>query len=214
MGASEQHPPERTALYRLYDADDRLLYVGISKRPAVRWAEHAIDKADLWWADVVRKTVEWFETREEAETAEVRAIRTEKPEHNKAHNPVDLDQLIDEGLAKAAIFKRGHSDYGSLADLLRTTIDTGEWPPGERIPQLRTIQRQFMVSRGTLQRALLVLREAGVIIDTGGGYYVPVAPQDRPVLLPVADVGAIVDVLRSRLSAEDRAELVRRLLQA
>lgn len=205
---------ERTALYRLYDADGRLLYVGISKRPVVRWAEHAVDKGDLWWSEVERKTVEWFDTREEAESAEVRAIREEKPEYNKAHSPVDLDQLISEAAAKAAIFKRGHSDYGALADLIRATIDTGEWLPGQRIPPLREIQRQFMVSGGTLQRALLVLRETGVIVDTGGGYYVPVAPQDRPALLYVADLDATAEALRSRLSPEDRVQLARLLLQS
>lgn len=31
---------ERTALYRLYDAGDRLLYIGISNNPEARWARH------------------------------------------------------------------------------------------------------------------------------------------------------------------------------
>jgi predicted GIY-YIG superfamily endonuclease len=40
-------PPERTALYRLYDATDQLLYVGISTNPEERWKTHTMLKS--WW---------------------------------------------------------------------------------------------------------------------------------------------------------------------
>lgn len=75
----------RTALYRLYDTEDRLLYVGISVNPDMRWRQHANDK--LWWSTVSRKEVEWFETRPEACEAEVRAIQSEQPLYNVADAP-------------------------------------------------------------------------------------------------------------------------------
>jgi predicted GIY-YIG superfamily endonuclease len=34
-------PTERTALYRLRDADGRLLYIGIAKDPERRWKHHS-----------------------------------------------------------------------------------------------------------------------------------------------------------------------------
>ena len=43
---------EPTAVYRFYDEADRLLYVGISRNPAARWAQHAVEKK--WWPRVDR----------------------------------------------------------------------------------------------------------------------------------------------------------------
>lgn len=74
-----------TALYRLYDAQDQLLYIGISEDPEKRWAHHASEKP--WWPQVARKQVGWFPTREEAEAAEARAIATEHTPHNVAGSP-------------------------------------------------------------------------------------------------------------------------------
>jgi predicted GIY-YIG superfamily endonuclease len=49
-------PSSETAVYRLYDRDRNLLYVGIAYVPAERWAQHALDKP--WWSQVSRKTVQ------------------------------------------------------------------------------------------------------------------------------------------------------------
>jgi hypothetical protein len=70
----------RTALYRLFDAEGRLLYVGVAFNPEVRWKDHAKDKP--WWGDVERKTVAWCETRTDALLDEAEAIRTERPLYN------------------------------------------------------------------------------------------------------------------------------------
>lgn len=71
---------ERTALYRLYDADGQLLYVGISSNPDARWRQHASEKG--WWSDVTTKSVEWFETRKSAHRVEVAEIEDDEPLHN------------------------------------------------------------------------------------------------------------------------------------
>lgn len=76
-------PPERTALYRLFDADDELLYVGISKDPKARWEQHR-DKP--WWRDVSMRVIEWYDDRPTAERAERKAIETEGPRYNIVHN--------------------------------------------------------------------------------------------------------------------------------
>ena len=41
---------ELHAVYRFYDDQDQLLYVGITHHPSVRWSQHRRDK--VWWADV------------------------------------------------------------------------------------------------------------------------------------------------------------------
>lgn len=72
-----------TSLYRFYDADDQLLYVGISLNVFRRMAQHSERKT--WWTAVARSTVEWHPTREAALEAERIAIRDEKPLHNIQH---------------------------------------------------------------------------------------------------------------------------------
>lgn len=76
---------ERTALYRIYDAKDALLYIGITNNFGRRWAQHGARKP--WWRQVRRQTVLWYDSRAEAEAAEVAAIRNEHPLHN-THNAV------------------------------------------------------------------------------------------------------------------------------
>ncbi|MFJ9420759.1 type II toxin-antitoxin system prevent-host-death family antitoxin [Streptomyces sp. NPDC101249] len=75
----------RTALYRLYDDTGLLLYIGISHQPEVRFEQHA--KSKVWWAQVARRTVEWFDDRPSAAQAEAEAIRAEDPEHNGTYSP-------------------------------------------------------------------------------------------------------------------------------
>jgi predicted GIY-YIG superfamily endonuclease len=75
---------ERTALYRFYDSDDELLYVGISRDPAERWKQHR-DKP--WWREVAMRVIEWHDDRVTAERAERKAIRSEGPRYNIQHNP-------------------------------------------------------------------------------------------------------------------------------
>lgn len=84
---------KRTALYRLYDADDALLYVGIAFELSRRYNQHRKTKA--WWPEVARKEVCWYEDRTQAEQAEVAAIRSEKPRYNIAHvdDPVRVPDL-------------------------------------------------------------------------------------------------------------------------
>lgn len=75
--------PERTALYRCLDANEELLYVGISKDPAERWKQH---RGTAWWRHVTMRTVEWYDDRPSAERAERKAIQSEGPRYNVQHN--------------------------------------------------------------------------------------------------------------------------------
>lgn len=72
-----------TAVYRLYDSSDRLLYVGIASDPLRRWGQHA--KQTTWWSSVTATRLEWFETRKAAELAEKEAIQQEEPRFNLLH---------------------------------------------------------------------------------------------------------------------------------
>jgi prevent-host-death family protein len=68
------------AVYRLYDSDETLLYVGIANDPKRRFHEHEVDKE--WWPEVATREITWFSSREKAWEEELRAIRAEHPRHN------------------------------------------------------------------------------------------------------------------------------------
>lgn len=74
-----------TSLYRFYNKDGELLYVGITSFLPRRTREHAESKA--WWREVSRVEVEHFETREQAQDAERAAVLREGPEYNIAIPP-------------------------------------------------------------------------------------------------------------------------------
>lgn len=76
--------PVRTALYRHFDADNALLYVGITEVLVARGKSHSAKSS--WSNLAVRAEVEWFPSRSEAEAAEVAAIKTEHPLFNHVHN--------------------------------------------------------------------------------------------------------------------------------
>jgi excinuclease UvrABC nuclease subunit len=91
------------SLYRHFDADGGLLYVGISLRALRRLAEHAKSQ----WADqIVSVTVESFPNRAEAAKAERAAILNEAPRFNvamkaKAHVPLKDIAPLDRPMTAA-----------------------------------------------------------------------------------------------------------------
>jgi predicted GIY-YIG superfamily endonuclease len=82
--------PEKTALYRHFDTDGVLLYVGITNNPAARFKSHA--QHAPWMDFAASHTGEWFESRDEALAAESAAIRAELPVFNKAGATADRDE--------------------------------------------------------------------------------------------------------------------------
>jgi predicted GIY-YIG superfamily endonuclease len=96
---TDEKPPERTALYRFYDANDRLLYVGITTNPKRRWYAHSRDK--YWWPEVTRKAIEWFETRKSAERIEKIEIAEERPVYNRNLNGDRRHELQNEDIRRA-----------------------------------------------------------------------------------------------------------------
>ncbi len=83
---------QRTALYRFYDAQGELLYVGITNDPWRRWRQHVLAKP--WYPQVKHQSVTWYDSKPEARKAETRAIRTERPEFNIAGALKPADRFI------------------------------------------------------------------------------------------------------------------------
>ncbi|WP_157253142.1 GIY-YIG nuclease family protein [Nonomuraea typhae] len=88
------------ALYRFFNADGGLLYIGISVNPPQRFRRHKGDQP--WWCEVTQITIERFGSRPDVLAAEKQAIESEHPLYNLIHNS-------GEPLTKSA--KQGRWDY-------------------------------------------------------------------------------------------------------
>lgn len=82
-------PEKPTAVYRLMDADGRLLYVGMSNDWPSRFAAHYLEKP--WIDEVHHIDITWYGTREQARSAELHAIECEHPRYNIAGRSRDIN---------------------------------------------------------------------------------------------------------------------------
>lgn len=80
---SEQVTSQPSQLYRHYDSNGNLLYVGISISTIQRLSQHK--DFSHWFEKISKVTIEHHKSREEAIAAEIKAIKEEKPEYNIKH---------------------------------------------------------------------------------------------------------------------------------
>jgi excinuclease UvrABC nuclease subunit len=76
-------------LYRHFDKDGRLLYVGASANPFQRMQYHS--NLAVWFREIARVELEHFPCRDDALEAEAKAIKLERPKYNSGliKNPVN-----------------------------------------------------------------------------------------------------------------------------
>jgi GntR family transcriptional regulator len=67
--------------------------------------------------------------------------------------------------------------YKQLADLIRTQIQSGEFRPGQRLPAQKDYMQEHGLSRVTVDRAMAVLRNEGLIVTDRRGSRVRVRPE-------------------------------------
>ncbi|XTZ16136.1 GntR family transcriptional regulator [Micromonospora echinospora] len=80
--------------------------------------------------------------------------------------------------------------YQQLADKLRGGIQRGEFPPGSQLPSITELAERYQVAKGTVQAALRVLRESGLVVARHGkGVFVRT---DANVDAPDADLSTVV----------------------
>lgn len=75
--------PERTAVYYIRGEAHVLLYIGMTNHPSVRWNQH--QAVQPWWDELRSLTVDWYDSRPEAEDAERAAILAEQPKYNMTY---------------------------------------------------------------------------------------------------------------------------------
>jgi len=75
---------EDHVLYRFFDAEGVLLYVGITYDLSMRFSTHSVER--WWWGQWAYSTLVRYYSRAALEAAERKAIKSEKPLHNVVHN--------------------------------------------------------------------------------------------------------------------------------
>lgn len=182
---------ERTALYRLYDDEDRLLYIGITKNLEQRWTGHRhAATSSKWWPNVARKAIEWHPTYESADAAETAAIAAEDPLHNRAKLPYrrrpDRTPLSPE-LDWSTHLQDPYSKQA--ARILAREIESGIIRPGDVMPSAKDLHNRFGLSAGTCGEVLRSMAAQGLIHQRtqGGRYYcsrpgeiAPFRPKPKP----------------------------------
>lgn len=122
------------AVYRLYENGGRLLYVGVTWSPTVRFEQHRAEK--YWFAHVAYAEIEWYPTRAIAEDEEARAIWLEAPLHNIAR-PLSRDQravraameLEPKLRALWIAYRRGESTWAEVIAQLPRLVGPGRVMP-------------------------------------------------------------------------------------
>lgn len=87
-------PPVLTTLYRHYDHDGVLLYIGITNHPGSRITSHRLTSRWFEFVDLDRESHEHYPARELAEEAETAAIATEQPLFNRRKTDRDYARTI------------------------------------------------------------------------------------------------------------------------
>jgi GntR family transcriptional regulator len=70
--------------------------------------------------------------------------------------------------------------YQQLAGIIRRRIESGEIPPRHAIPSKSTLMRLYGVADGTINKALQILKDEGLVKTTLGLGLFVIPPEDRP----------------------------------
>lgn len=90
-----------TSLYRQYNKDGVLLYVGVSESVMTRLSQHSA--TSKWFRDVTTVTVKHFRTRRAALRAETKAIAEEHPVYNVIKQTTYRKYNITEAMIRYSI---------------------------------------------------------------------------------------------------------------
>ncbi|MET8751343.1 helix-turn-helix domain-containing protein [Streptomyces sp. NPDC004667] len=156
----------RTAVYRLYDAEERLLYVGITMTLKQRFADHRHQK--FWWHLVKRRDVRWYDDRSAAEAVEAEAIQTENPKYDGTSRIPNW--------VRARHLRPKDPFWRPVAESVLAHIQDGTYPVGSPLPSPRALASLYEVSESSTGYALSVLSSARVV-----------GPRPQHVVRPFSD---------------------------
>jgi excinuclease UvrABC nuclease subunit len=119
----------RCALYRHYDADNRLVYVGVSDVLSARDRQHASHSP--WHDKVARTETQWCIDRAHALALERVAIAHEEPMHNVVYA---RPKAVSGGLSIKDAIALWPTRKALADDLLEPLENVHKWAQADRIP--------------------------------------------------------------------------------
>jgi DNA-binding transcriptional regulator YhcF (GntR family) len=206
-----------TTLYRYFDAKGELLYIGIAYDVDERKKGHARTASDSWYPLIAKRDVQFFPTRAEAEDAEARAIRAEKPRYNRRHVTKRDPAIVAEDEAKE---QRRWITLGTdgvtgrqrlhvaLSRTLRERIDSGFYEPGESLPTKPELLKTFAVNASMLKFVCQEMENDGYIRKAGIRGYVVLPAEARRVSVCVGLPEEAAATLRAAMTADQLATLI------
>ncbi len=103
--------------------------------------------------------------------------------------------------------------YQKLADAIATTIRSGQYAVGDRLPTERELAQQYGVSRPTLREALIALEILGMIEAKHGHGIVVTQPKSKPAPFDDSEIGAFELIEARRLFEGEVAAMAATLVQ-
>ena len=87
--------------------------------------------------------------------------------------------------------------YVQLADLMRHRITKGKWSPGDTLPSIENLMREFEVARVTIRQAIGLLADEGLLSpQRGRGTFVTDAAGRKKKLVVESTFDQLVDMYR------------------
>jgi len=149
---------DTTELYRYFDKNDNLLYVGISKSAIVRRSQH--QGASHWYNKHTKVTTERFSTKREALNAERKAIKAEKPIHNVIHNEkkhLNTKALLEvtlEDKTAAALMLYIHEDHNGEMPTSKTGMEGISISINTMTKCVKCLENKGLLSKKRLDRTV------------------------------------------------------------
>jgi len=107
---------KKQLLYRYYNKDNELLYVGVTADNTKRESQHRRDS--FWFGEIATAKYEYFDTREEVLQAESEAIASEQPKHNILGTQKDTNTIrIDFHPKLHLVHMMNYEGWDSIHDL-------------------------------------------------------------------------------------------------
>lgn len=169
---------DRTALYRHWDEEDNLLYVGVSLSAVARLSDHMANSR--WAPDIAKVTVEYYGSRPDALAAEQKAIETEAPAYNVIYNrPHQPAQCCGPDAYPGRVFKRKRQIPDAVADdlvrdaILRDGVVGVQWKDVVSRSHGALFGRRpvYYTTNDDLADALRRVLASGEFVEDAGAYY-------------------------------------------
>ena len=144
-----------TNLYRHFDKEGSLLYVGISLSAVNRLSGHS--SGSRWFSEIARVEISNFDTKEAARDAEIEAIKRENPKYNLRHamKPEPAKEKMDDTKKTEARQRDRLINFRDVNALIGSKCKTGH--------MALSLARRGLIQAVRINERLIRYKESSVI---------------------------------------------------